>query len=224
MTRAVGLLTGSLPFAGLPDNPATDLLARFDGATFNGIVIRTAELPVSRARQPDLITALIEDHRPAFYVSLGLALGTPSVRLETTAINRVDFGVADNDGDRPTDGGPIDPTGPAARFATWDAKALTRMLLDHDIPAVVSHHAGTHLCNLVLYTALGAMERAGLSGPVGFFHVPYTSQQVARFLRDGPPGGDQAPMTPRLLPSMPLDLQETALRLTLTALAEERAS
>jgi pyroglutamyl-peptidase len=215
----IGLVTGSAPFAGLPDNPATDLLGRVDGAVIGGVTIRTAQIPVSRARLPEVIAGLIEAHRPDFYVSLGLATGAPVLRLETTAINRVDFGVADNEGDRPTDGGPIDAGGPDARFATWDARGLVRALVEADIPAVVSHHAGTHLCNFVLYTALGAMARAGLTGPVGFLHLPYTPKQVARFLRDGPPEGDLAPLTPRALPSMPLEMQEAALRLTLAGLA-----
>ncbi|MEM9756851.1 MAG: hypothetical protein AAF914_12690, partial [Pseudomonadota bacterium] len=154
MTGAVpvGLVTGSAPFAGLPDNPAADLLAGIDGQVIGGITIRTEKLPVSLARLPEVVQGLVAEHRPAFYVSLGLALGAPALRFEPTAINRTDFGVADNEGARPTGGGPIDPTGPDARFATWDAPALTNALLQADVPAVVSHHAGTHLCNLVLYT------------------------------------------------------------------------
>ncbi len=220
----VGLVTGSAPFAGLPDSPAANLLRRVDGAEFHGVKVRTEELPVSRARQPGIIEELVSRHRPVFYVSLGLALGAPVLRFETTAINRVDFGVADNEGARPMGGGPIDPDGPPARFATWDAGALARHLLDHDLPAVVSHHAGTHLCNLVLYCALGAMERAGVTGPAGFFHLPHTPEQVARFLRESPDEGDLAPLTPRSLPSMAFDLQEKALRLTLAALSEGTAA
>ena len=219
----VGLVTGSAPFAGLPDNPAAELLGRIDGAEIAGVTIRTAELPVSRARLPGVIAGLVEDHRPDFYVSLGLATGEAVLRFETTAINRVDFGVADNEGARPTDGGPIEPDGPPARFATWDAAALARELLENDLPAIVSHHAGTHLCNLVLYCAAGAMARAGLEGPVGFLHLPYTPKQVARFLRNGTAGGDTAPMTPRALPSMPLETQESALRLTLAGLVRQQS-
>lgn len=216
---SIGLLTGSSPFAGLPDNPAADLLARVDGAAFNGITIRTAELPVSRTRLPGLVEALVAEHRPAFYVSLGLALGAPVLRLETTAINRTDFGVADNEGDRPTGGSPIEDSGPDARFATWNAGELVGALLAEDLPAVVSHHAGTHLCNLVLYCGLGAMERKGLGGPVGFLHLPYSPEQVARFLRDAPAGGDCAPTTPRALPSMAMELQDRALRRILERMA-----
>lgn len=218
-TKPIGLVTGSAPFAGLPDNPAADLLPLFDGRSIGGVTLRCIRTPVSRARLPALNQELVAEHRPVFWVALGLAIGEPGFRFETTAINRVDFRVADNEGDRPTTGEPIDPAGPAARFATWDARALARTLLDADLPATVSHHAGTHLCNLNLYCMLGAMAEAGLHGPAGFMHLPYTTAQVARFLREGPPGGDSAPLTPRLLPSLPLETQAAALELTLSALA-----
>ncbi|ROU02918.1 pyroglutamyl-peptidase I [Histidinibacterium lentulum] len=218
--RPIGLVTGSAPFAGLPDNPASDLLPLFDGREIGGVTLRCIRTPVSRARLPALNRDLAAEHRPVFWVALGLATGEPGFRFETTAINRVDFGVADNEGDRPTDGGPIEPAGPAARFATWDARALARGLLAADLPATVSHHAGTHLCNLNLYCLLGAMAAAGVTGPAGFLHLPYTTAQVARFLREGPEGGDAAPMTPRLLPSLPQETQAAALELTLTALAK----
>jgi pyroglutamyl-peptidase len=215
----IGLVTGSAPFAGCRTTRPPTCSGAIDGAVIGGVTIRTAQIPVSRARLPEVIAGLIEEHRPDFYVSLGLATGAPVLRFETTAINRVDFGVADNEGDaahrRWTDR--RRRSGCALRHVgrAWAGRAL----VEADIPAVVSHHAGTHLCNFVLYTALGAMARAGLTGPVGFLHLPYTPKQVARFLRDGPPEGDLAPLTPRALPSMPLEMQEAALRLTLAGLA-----
>jgi len=69
----IGLLTGSAPFGGLPDNPAEELLALFEGRDIGGVVLRTQLMPVSRARLPGLIETLVAQHRPAFVVSLGLA-------------------------------------------------------------------------------------------------------------------------------------------------------
>lgn len=219
MTR-VGLITGSRPFAGLPDSPAETLLPRVDGMQIGDLTVRAVAVDVSLATVPQTVARLVADHRPAFVISLGLAPGDPVLRLETTAINRLDFGVADNHGVRPTDGRPIDPDGPAARMATWDAPALAAHLRQAGLPARVSHHAGTHLCNATLYAALGAMAAQSLSGPCGFFHLPYLPEQVARFLSDAPAGGDVAPMTPRALPSMALDLQLSALTLLIAALSD----
>lgn len=215
----IGLVTGSRPFAGLPDNPAETLLPLVDGMQIGTTTIKAIATDVSLERVPQTITALIAQHRPDFVVSLGLAPGEPVLRLETTAINRLDFGVADNEGRRPTGGGPIEPDGPAARMASWDAPGLVASLLAAGLPARVSHHAGTHLCNATLYTALGAMQAERLPGPCGFFHFPYLADQVARFLSGAPSGGDTAPLTQRALPSMTLELQLAALRLVLRRLA-----
>jgi len=218
MTR-IGLITGSRPFAGLPDSPAETLLPLVDGMRTGDLTVRAVATDVSLARVPGTMVQLIAEHRPAFVVSLGLAPGEPVLRLETTAINRLDFGVADNYGERPTDGRPIGPAGPAARMATWDARALVAQLREAGLPARVSHHAGTHLCNATLYAALGAIEDEGLLVPCGFLHLPYLPGQIARFLSEAPPGGDTAPLTPRVLPSMALELQLSALRLLIAALS-----
>jgi pyroglutamyl-peptidase len=213
------LVTGSMPFAGLPDSPATLLLPKVDGMAIGPHRVTAVPTRVSLAEVPGNIARLIEDHRPVAFVALGLAPGEPVLRVETTAINRLDFGVADNFGQRPTDGRPIDPAGPPARLATWDAPHLARTLRAAGYPTRVSHFAGTHLCNATLYAALGAMAAQGLPGPTGFFHLPYLPHQVARFMDDAPPGGDTAPLTPRALPSMAMADQRAALILLLSTLA-----
>jgi pyroglutamyl-peptidase len=218
-----GLVTGFQPFAGLPDSPSAMLLPRLDGRVVNGVTIRAECMPVSLADMPRTVARQIRAHRPVFVVLLGLAAGECVLRCETTAINRLDLGVADNHGLRPADGRPIDPSGPAARQASWDAAALTGALCAAGLPARVSHFAGTHLCNAALYTALATMEAEGLTGPCGFLHLPYLPGQVARFMSDAPAGGDLAPFTPRALPSMALDDQVAALRLILERLSHQTA-
>jgi len=217
---SLGLVTGSQPFAGLPDSPSQSLLAPVDGMTFDGVTIKAVATEVSLAEVPQNMARLIREYQPAFIVSLGLAPGETVLRFESTAINRLDFGVSDNHGVRPTDGRPIDPDGPPARMATWDAYRLAGMLRAAGLPARVSHHAGTHLCNATLYAALGAMEAQDMPGPCGFFHLPYLPEQVARFMSEAPAGGDLAPMTPRALPSMAFDDQLSALRLVLKSLSQ----
>jgi pyroglutamyl-peptidase len=218
MTR-LALVTGSQPFAGLPDSPSELLLSRIDGTTFNGIIVRAISTRVSLAEVPGNMARLVREHQPAFLVSLGLAPGEPVLRCEKTAINLLDFGVADNFGMRPTDGRRIDPAGPAARMATWDAAGLVSRIRAAGIPARVSHHAGTHLCNATLYAALGAMEQENPGAPCGFFHVPYLPHQVARFMSHAPAGGDTAPLTNRVLPSMSLADQLAGLTIVLDHLS-----
>ena len=212
-----GLLTGFAPFAGLPDSPASELLSSFEGAVIGGVTIRTRRMPVDRHLLPGLIDELVGELRPAFVLSLGLATGSATFRLEQIAINAAAFGVADNLG-YVAKGERIDPDGPPARFATWDAEAIEAALLAADLPAEKSWHAGTHLCNLTLYCCLVALDRHGLGErPCGFLHLPYTTVQVARFLREAAP--DRAPLTQRALPSLPLATQAEALGIVLGRLA-----
>jgi pyroglutamyl-peptidase len=168
-----------------------------------------------------VIEGLIEEHRPDFYVSLGLATGAPVLRFETTAINRVDFGVADNEGDaahrwRPDRRGwsrcALRHVGRARAGARWSRRHPGRGLASRGYAPVQPR---------ALYSPLAPWRGPGCRGRSGFLHLPYTPKQVARFLRDGPPEGDLAPLTPRTLPSMPLETQVAALRVTLTALAQQ---
>lgn len=223
MTARVALVTGSEPFAGLATNPAQQLLEPLAGHVLTGWRIVTRAMPVSYARLPGLIDALVAELRPALVLSLGLAPGSPVLRLERMALNVADFRVADAEGAAPR-AATFSPGRPQALAASWDAPALVARLLDAGIPAVGSWHAGTHLCNLTLYSYLDALARRGLTAPCGFMHLTYTPDQVAAFLREAADGVDTAPTTLRELPSLPLDLQARAACIVLEAMAASVAA
>ncbi len=220
----IGLVTGSAPFAGLPTNPAQLLLPHLDGLTLEGARIVARETPVSLARLPDILPRLIDEVRPDFVVALGLALGAPVVRVEKIAINACHFGIPDNEGAQPLGGVPIGPDGPPARFATWDADAVLDSVLASGVPASLSFHAGTHLCNFTLYTYLGALEVRGARGPCGFLHLPYLPEQVVWMMRGRAGIAGAAPTTPLDLPSMALETQSRAVMAALGAVARQARS
>jgi pyroglutamyl-peptidase len=221
MTGPIGLVTGSQPFAGLPTNPAAVVLPFVDGMVINGVTIVARETPVSHADLPTLLPALVDEYRPVFVLALGLALGAAVVRAETIGVNACHFAIPDNEGGRPIGGLPIDEAGPAARMATWDAKAIVAAIMAEEIPAKISFHAGTHLCNLTLYTYLGALEARGLMSPCGFLHLPYLPEQIVWMMRQRGDRPDTAPGTPLDLPSMALDTQIRAVKAVLGALARQ---
>jgi pyroglutamyl-peptidase len=177
--------------------------------------------PVSRNGLPSHLPALVEEYRPAFVLALGLALGAPTVRAETIAVNACHFAIPDNEGVRPLGGEPIHADGPAARIATWDAEAVVEAILAEDIPAKTSFHAGTHLCNLTLYTYLGALEALGLKAPCGFLHLPYLPEQVVWMMRHRGKEPGSAHSGSLELPSMGLETQIRAVKATLHALARQ---
>ena len=214
-------MTGSEPFAGLPTNPAALALRDIDGAMIRGVRIVAVPTAVSRDGLPKLLPTLIDRHRPAFVLALGLALGAPVVRAETVGINACHFGVPDNFGVRPLGGQPIEVAGPAARMATWRAKAVVEAILKEGVPARLSFHAGTHLCNLTLYTYLGALEACGLKSPCGFLHLPLLPEQLVWMMRQPAAVATDA-FGPNLeLPTMDLGTQVRAIKATLGVLAEQ---
>ena len=221
MPSRLGLVTGSQPFAGLPTNPAELVLAALDGLEVEGFRVHTLSTPVSFGALPEHLPALIAEHRPAFVLALGLALGAPVIRAETVGLNTAHFAMSDNEGARPVGGIRFALDGPEARRATWDAAAVVDAIMDAGIPARLSFHAGTHLCNLTLYTYLGALELAGLAVPCGFLHLPYTPEQVVWLMQNRIGGGNQAPGLNFDLPSMPLTTQVTAVRAAITAVARQ---
>jgi pyroglutamyl-peptidase len=190
------LLTGFEPFGGGTINPSGEVARALDRVELAGGRIIGRVLPVSFARLPALITDLIETTAPDALLGMGLAGSEPAIRLEQVAINRAHSEVADNDGDAPVNR-PLDPAGPAGRIASLALEPLVADLREAGIPARLSFHAGTHCCNLWLYHALGALQRAGRAVPCGFVHLPSLPVQAL--------DGAQA--------SMPLDVMVRALRL-----------
>jgi pyroglutamyl-peptidase len=140
------------------------------------------------------------------------------IRVETTALNRADFkSVADEDGLVLGGETPFDAAGPAARIATCAADEVRRAIRAAGVPAIVSHHAGTHLCNLTLYTLLGALDPAV---PCGFLHLPLLPEQVVAMMDAAEGKRRTAPFAPTDLPSMALETQIRATEAALRCLAE----
>jgi pyroglutamyl-peptidase len=194
------LLTGFEPFDGGTINPSGEVARRLDGSRIGDATVTARVLPVSFARLPALIGALVADSAADVLLGMGLAAAEPMIRLEQFAINRAHSERADNDGLCPDDR-PLDPAGPAARVATLPLGPVVARLRAAGIPARQSFHAGTHCCNLWLYHALGALERLDRRIPCAFIHLPYVPEQVL-----ASPG-----------PSLPLDRMIEAVRLVAAA-------
>ncbi|MGE0213415.1 MAG: pyroglutamyl-peptidase I [Parvibaculaceae bacterium] len=219
-TRPI-LVTGFEPFGGMASNPSLLAARELDGRSLDGWKIIGRELPVSFARISERLDRLIEQFAPAAVIGLGLAPGSPALRLERVAVNLADFDIPDNDGSRLSDL-PVSRTGPAARFSTLPLADIRAALLDAGVPAILSPSAGTYLCNACLYCLLELIERRNLDTPAGFIHVPMTPEQVAGQQRNAGAAAD-APA-----PSMDLSRiiagVEVAIRETARALSQGRAA
>ena len=172
------LVTGFEPFGGEPVNPAQRAVEGL-ATRLGDIEIITQILPVSFARALPLLEAAILETAPAIVLCLGEAGGRCELSLERVAINLDDARIPDNDGRQPIDC-PVTAGGPAAYFASLPVKAAAAALCDAGLPAVVSHSAGTFVCNHVFY---GLLQFAATCRPAplcGFLHLPYLPEQAAR--------------------------------------------
>lgn len=197
------LVTGFEPFDQDPVNPSWEVARALDGWDGGGATVRAVQLPCVFGLAVERLDQALARWQPRLVVGLGLAAGRSEWTPERVAINCDDARIPDNAGRQPVDQAVVQG-GPAAYFSTLPVKAIVQSLRAAGLPASVSNTAGTFVCNHVFYALMHRLaERPGVRG--GFVHVPALPEQAARH-----PG----------LPSMALDTQVQALRVTLrTALA-----
>jgi pyroglutamyl-peptidase len=133
---------------------------------------------------------------------LGQAPGSAAIRLEAFALN-----VGGRLG-QPADGfAPLSADGPAAYRSQAPLVDWAARLRAAGIPAGISHHAGTYLCNATLYWTHYLAERRGLRTQAAFIHLPLDPAQVIEHGRD--------------LPSLPAATAAEALRIILAEVAAQ---
>jgi pyroglutamyl-peptidase len=211
------LLTGFEPYGGMRTNPAYATMQALDGETIDGHAIVGRPLPVSLARIGAAIEELLNEHRPAAVINLGLAPGEPVIRLERVGLNLADFDLSDNEGLTSRDT-PVSHQGSAARWASLPLRRIEAALLANGIPARLSETAGTYLCNACLYNFLEKLETQAV--PCGFIHVPMTpdlaAEAIARRRHDGM---DRSPPS-----SMSLEVIIAAVRIAIAETVVEVAA
>jgi pyroglutamyl-peptidase len=136
-----------------------------------------------------------------FALHLGQAPGLGRVALEGIGLN-----VGGLSSQLPDEFQELEAQGPVAYrsdlpLADWAAKIRAA-----GIPAAVSYHAGTYLCNAALYLSLHAAHTRGLKTRSTFIHLPLAPQQVLGQRSD--------------VATMPSENAAAAVRLILESIAE----
>ena len=173
------LLTGFNRFGDLEVNP-TQLIVEHMAKrprAFMNVNLVAEVLPTEFIEAGDRISQLIRQHRPEMVVCLGLGAGLGEIHLERVALNLDDGGMPDNAGLSRT-GQTIVPDGPLAYQSTLPLVQLREALRQRGIPAVISNHAGTYVCNHVFYLARHEVERLGIGSLCGFIHLPQISENT----------------------------------------------
>jgi pyroglutamyl-peptidase len=190
------LVTGFEPFGQSIINPSEQVVQQVAIAPFAGFQVATAVLPVHRTHGPETLLTAVQQTNPDAIVCLGEAGGRHAISIERVAVNLLDYGIADNDGQLVQDE-PIAPDGPAAYFTTLPVRQLKQAVQAVGIPAELSLSAGAYLCNQVTYELLHFLAQQQLAIPAGFVHLPFLPQQAAT--------------RPRKHPSMALETMVTAV-------------
>ncbi len=138
-----------------------------------------------------------------YAIHLGQAPGTTCVQFEAIGINVGATSIHDLNQPQP-----LVPEGPVAYQSQLPLAAWAGLLRDAGIPARVSYHAGTYLCNATLYLTHFLCERHGWGTRATFVHLPLTVSQAIHT-----ENGEQ-------LPAMPSTTAADALRLILEELVE----
>lgn len=170
------LLTGFEPFGGEGSNPSWDAVKALPG-TMGGQRIERLRLPVTYGECFTPVREAMRDTECRAVICVGQAGGRTAITPEGVAINRMHASLADQQ-ERIMQHEPILLDGVSAYFSTFPVQAMVDRMCAAEIPAAVSYHAGTYVCNNLLYLLMHSIHAEALPVLGGFIHVPYSSEQV----------------------------------------------
>lgn len=198
------LLTAFDPFGGETVNPALKAVSLVKAP--EGVELVKLEVPTVFGKSVDVVADTMDWEHPDAVVCVGQAGGRSAVTPERVAINLMDAGIADNEGNIPVDL-PVVPGGENALFSTLPVKAIVAAIQAAGIPAQFSCSAGTFVCNQLLYGVLNLCKEKFPDTLAGFIHVPFLPEQTV----DRPQ-----------MPSLPLSSIVTALEAALSCIADKK--
>ena len=114
-----------------------------------------------------------------YAIHLGQAPGAGRIHLEAIGLN-----VCGDPALSAQQYGPLDPQGPVAYRSALPLGDWAEKLQAADIPAGVSYHAGTYLCNATLYWSHRYAEQMGLRTRSLFVHLPLDVSQTVGLEKD----------------------------------------
>ena len=165
MTRV--LLTAFEPYDRWPENSSwlalADLTKWYDGSAD----LTTRRYPVDLTKMSERLRKdLQEDYDLSLH--LGQSPGATLIKLESVGLNVR------------SDGTPLISEAPAAYRSPLALDRCYRSLRSAGIPAEVSHHAGTYLCNAALFLSQHYSQSFGLRTQSAFVHIPLAPAQAAQ--------------------------------------------
>ncbi|WP_026694453.1 pyroglutamyl-peptidase I [Peribacillus kribbensis] len=171
------LLTGFEPFGGEKVNPSWEAVKQLNGMEIEDVVFIAEQIPTVFKKSIKVLEELIERYQPELVIAVGQAGGRLHITPERVAVNLDDARIPDNEGNQPIDE-PVSPEGPAAYWTGLPVKRMVEAMKEHNIPASVSHTAGTFVCNHIFYGLMDYISRTSSGIRGGFIHIPFLPEQT----------------------------------------------
>ena len=174
------LLTAFEPYDRWPENASWLALVELTRELPADVKVVTRRYPVdfaaARQRLSDDLSANFD-----FALHLGQAPGIARIHLEAVGIN-----IGGHSSQTPDEFQPLEANGPTAYLSTLPLTAWAAQIRDLGIPCQVSYHAGTYLCNALLYLTHHFAAERKLKTQAAFIHLPLAPQQILNERQDWP--------------------------------------
>ena len=170
MTRV--LLTAYEPYEQWPTNASWMLVQELTRDLPSEPQVTTRLYPVDFTDVRQKLEADLKDNYDVVLM-LGQAPGYAAIQLEAIGVN-----VGLLHGAAPEEASLLAADGPVAYRSSLPLESWAAQLRASGIPAQVSFHAGTYLCNAALYLAHYFIERLSLPTQAAFLHIPLDPSQV----------------------------------------------
>ncbi len=190
-------------------NPAAQVAENLKKEHIEGCELSPYVLPVSSATLTENISRILKAERPDVWIGLGVNSVGTMIQPEMVGINWRHFAVPDVDG-AVLNNLPIFCEGPDAYNSGIPNEKIVRSLRAEGIPAQISFHAGTHLCNQMLYSVNHLTRLMNLPTFSGFIHIPQSPENIAASPDHTPSAG-----------SMSLQMSTRAIRKSIEVVRDE---
>lgn len=159
----------------LKNNPAYEV-GRIITKKFNSNDVELIQLPVTY-KSWETLKQKMEEVEPDFVLGIGVSVGIKRVKIEQIGLNYRQIPMAENDGVK-GEVEKIDVHKKLSYETSIDAAAFVSALKENGIPAELSYHAGTYVCNHNYYKCLHYIKDKNIK--TLFVHVPVSPKEALR--------------------------------------------
>lgn len=166
------LLTGFGPFGPHSSNPTEQIALNLQGEMIEGHKVEILILPVDFKKALEKCDEILKQKHWRLHVSLGLSGARKKITPEKFALNCLHCPERPDNKGRIFIEEEIESGAPLALKTTLPAGELAQELESQGYESELSTHAGTYVCNALMYSALRQTRSLISPTPSGFIHVP----------------------------------------------------